>query len=132
MQNFKHGFCRKYYSVTNNWTCFLPDFSCTKKGSYDGFEVLRSKFYEPPLFTSRENLAKIASVLKSVGSFSASTETSGCRLKTQKPDWIKYLCLTLTLRWIFDPTLSLCAFPFPFPLRKDFKEKTTSYLRKVD
>ncbi len=50
----------------------------------------------------------------------------------QKTDWSKqYLFLTLTLRWIFDPTLSVCLVwvPLPFPLDEGFQgDLTTSEL----
>jgi hypothetical protein len=43
----------------------------------------------PAFYTMRKKLAKIASALKSVGSFSASTETSGFSLKVR---WILSVC----------------------------------------
>jgi hypothetical protein len=49
-------------------------------------ELLNSLAYMadfPGVLLHGKNLAKIASALKSVGSFSASTETSGFRLKSQ-------------------------------------------------
>jgi hypothetical protein len=85
-------------------------------------ELLNSLVYIydfPGIFLHGKNLAKIASALKFVGSFSASTETSGFRLKSQTR--VNINTCFLPSHYVGSlPYIVLVCVPLPFPLEEGF------------